>query len=389
MTVLSLFLALLLQAQDFRSSVSRAGGPYHVYEVADSSRTPAPDGYTPLYVSHFSRHGSRYLLEGHVTAARDLLKGADLTEEGRRLRAAVDSVYALQKGNTAALTAVGAGQHKGIGMRLARACPEVFASGRTVKAAASSKARCRSSMEAFLSGLRSASPGFPVRTRSGLHLMLRYSCHGGEDRAARKSCQKYLEQKTSALDASGFTARYFQASPAGAQEVMREIFLYAADVQDIGEGPDLFRFFTEEEIQALYELENVRSYTENFGSGDFGIIRKQGARRVLREIVRDADRALEKGDVAADLRFGHDSGLGPVAALIGLVGSFPAEEAGERFLSWKDICMASNLQLIFYRNGDGDVLVKILYNETERLLPGLSGGPYYPWKELRAYLLGI
>ena len=49
---------------------------------------------------------------------------------------------------------------------------------------------------------------------------------------------------------------------------------------------------------------------------------------------------------------------------------------------WQDInitSMAANVQLVFYRNKQGDVLVKALHNEAEVRLP-LAGdnAPYYP-----------
>jgi Transcriptional regulators of sugar metabolism len=46
------------------SPYSRIGGIYHSYEsdsVSNYRRTPAPEGYKPFYISHFGRHGSRWL----------------------------------------------------------------------------------------------------------------------------------------------------------------------------------------------------------------------------------------------------------------------------------------------------------------------------------------
>ena len=37
----------------------RAGGIYHSYEYRPAAAAPAPDGYTPFYISHYGRHGSR------------------------------------------------------------------------------------------------------------------------------------------------------------------------------------------------------------------------------------------------------------------------------------------------------------------------------------------
>jgi hypothetical protein len=50
--------------------------------------------------------------------------------------------------------------------------------------------------------------------------------------------------------------------------------------------------------------------------------------------------------------------------------------------------MAANMQIAFYRNGGGDVLVKVLYNERETALVGLAPvkGPYYRWQDVRSRL---
>ena len=49
--------------------------------------------------------------------------------------------------------------------------------------------------------------------------------------------------------------------------------------------------------------------------------------------------------------------------------------------------MASNCQMVYYRNKKGEILTKILYNEKEVTLPGLKTdmAPYYRWDDLRAY----
>ena len=53
--------------------------------------------------------------------------------------------------------------------------------------------------------------------------------------------------------------------------------------------------------------------------------------------------------------------------------------------------MASNFQMVFYRDDAGEILVKMLYNEHETAIRGLAPhvGPYYKWVELRDYLLPL
>lgn len=51
--------------------------------------------------------------------------------------------------------------------------------------------------------------------------------------------------------------------------------------------------------------------------------------------------------------------------------------------------MASNLQMIFFRNRKGDVLVKLVYNDKETYIPAVQtyNGVFHKWNDLREYLV--
>ena len=50
---------------------------------------------------------------------------------------------------------------------------------------------------------------------------------------------------------------------------------------------------------------------------------------------------------------------------------------------WQYSPFAGNLQMIFYKNAAGDVLVKFYINERETELLCLDGGPYYKWEDVK------
>jgi hypothetical protein len=53
------------------------------------------------------------------------------------------------------------------------------------------------------------------------------------------------------------------------------------------------------------------------------------------------------------------------------------------------IPMAANLQFVFYRNREGDILVRILLNERDATVPIKDVAPhFYRWEALRDYMLG-
>ena len=94
---------------------------------------------------------------------------------------------------------------------------------------------------------------------------------------------------------------------------------------------------------------------------------------VLRNILEKADEAIADGRIAADIRFGHDSGLLPLMTLIGTEGFDrqlpPASAWDEGWHNSDRIPMASNLQMVFFKDAKGRVLVKFYYNERETSLP--------------------
>lgn len=82
---------------------------------------------------------------------------------------------------------------------------------------------------------------------------------------------------------------------------------------------------------------------------------------------------LESGEVTADLRFGHDTDLLRLVSLLDLNGygleTEDIEEAARRWPNWRISPMGGNLQMIFYRNDTGNVIVTIRLNERPAVIP--------------------
>ena len=156
---------------------------------------------------------------------------------------------------------------------------------------------------------------------------------------------------------------------------------------------DIFgRFFTIDELIAFYRCYNSRIYNSMANSAEFGDHVVWAARDLVRDIIDRADAALREGSAtAADLRFGHDSGILPLAGLMDLVG--PGDrlhnaDASDSWQSFFEVPMGTNLQLVFYRKRGAEPLVKIWYNERETQVRGLQpvSGNCYRWTDLRAHL---
>ena len=63
--------------QEIYADPDKAGGVYYAYTYDNPARTPAPEGYEPFYISHYGRHGSRWLLcvEGMSVEAIAAMEG--------------------------------------------------------------------------------------------------------------------------------------------------------------------------------------------------------------------------------------------------------------------------------------------------------------------------
>lgn len=135
----------------------------------------------------------------------------------------------------------------------------------------------------------------------------------------------------------------------------------------------LYDVFTDDEIFALWRLQNLSQYLRKGPSAIAGELAASIAKPLLRDMLACAEEAVAGGSVVADLRFGHGEGLMPLAALMRLEGACGVESDPEKVENvWNDFRitpMAGNIQLIFYRNAKGRVLVKFLLNEREVTVP--------------------
>jgi hypothetical protein len=111
---------------------------------------------------------------------------------------------------------------------------------------------------------------------------------------------------------------------------------------------------------------------------------------LLRNIIETADTITQK---QATLRFGHDTVVLPIVALMELGGMGCSidnlEELDTYFRSYMVIPTACNIQLVFYRpkkGKSGDILVKALLNENEVTMPVETNMfPYYKWDDVKNF----
>ena len=408
-----LLLAGVLHAQDalslLRENPERLANIHHSYEPpAAIVDTPAPDGYEPFYLSHYGRHGSRYHTSVRaVTRVSTLLDTLGmmgcLTEEGRQLRDELDSLVRFHDGQDGCLTTRGGLEHQGISRRMYERLPSLFhqEDRPRVVAESSPSKRCIQSLANFTLALAGNAPELQYTVYAGD----RYLPHlaPGSTIPLNPShftiCDSVITARLdpSRIMSAWFTDPWEAARHLGRYTVRRFIYyvFYAGNIcQCLAldyDVPDIYRHFTEDELYTLWYVDDIANYnyfantTENLCRYD---MTGQG---VLVDIVEKADAALAGNDVAADLRFGHDSGLMSLWTFLRMEKcEEPRPMAEGPEIGWycfREMPMGSNLQLVFYKNRKDDVIVKILRNEQEVVIPSLKPwkGPYYKWKDLRTH----
>lgn len=398
------------KAQTYKDQIKenpeRAGGVYHYYEYSPSTLTKAPKGYKPFYISHYGRHGSRYhttagLFRGAVETLTAAEKAGLLTAEGKLLKSQIDSIDKEHQGMYGMLSERGAAEHRGIAGRMSANYPQVFNGKRgEIECVSSYWPRCLVSMANFTSALKEKNnKDFEFHYLTGP----KYLDYISMDLDTKKVVKGSNDLKNHLLDSLVSYDRFFGAifndtAKASAlipkpKEFMEHVYLAGSISPNTDSRPDIFSHFTAEELTDFWISRNDKLYYSYGISAEEGDYVSSIAKPLIEDIVAKADEAVKPGSQrAADLRFGHDVGLLPLVGTIGIAGM---EERWKSIVAhdhWSDfdmMPMASNLQMIFFRNRKGDILVKLVYNDKETTIPSLKTfeGPFYRWQDLREYLV--
>ena len=405
-TVIALaFLFLTSSAQDYKAYLSanpdRVAAIQHTYEYLETEHTPAPKGYKPFYISHYGRHGSRYhskesYLIKPIAALEELYNKGVLNDKGIELITALKGLLEESKGMTGMLTSLGSEELYGIGSRMYLNFPDIFKGRKDVTAVSSYVPRCLMSMTSLCDGLRDKAGSLQFSYRTG-EKYYEYLCHENDKKPYRKLADEMLDE----LYASHSRPEiFFENICADVNEALRivdkpaslvsEIWRAGSIASAIESQHNVFRFFTDEELIGQWIIKNNHFYCQYGNSPMAAKFVSERAYPIVMDIIQKADDAIASGR-AADLRFGHDMWLVPLASYMGLKDFAVQVDPSKAHECWnitKASQFASNLQMIFYRNKAGDVLVKFLYNEQETSLDGLEcvSGPYYRWTEVKRHL---
>ena len=416
MLLLLCYLMIGMSAQTAKEEIEKnlrlSASNLLAYPNPRQNLTPAPKGMKPFYISHYGRHGSRYLnKENEYNYPFNVLRHADelgkLTPLGKSVLARLDMIREEARGRLGELTPLGAEQHQQIAQRMFERFPEVFQGNAYVDARSTQIIRCILSMENAIQQL--------VRLNPKLRITLDASYH---DMYYMRQNDPVLWKQKSEMDAAeAFVEFCNQHDPSATllkrlindpnyieQELNPNRFNYclfkvASNIQntELRHKLTLYDVMTDEEIYNNWLCENARSYV------GFGFYPLNGGkqpfsqRNLLRRIIAEADSCIQLNTHGASLRFGHETMVLPLVCLLDIndYGQQIADlEQLEKdgWVNYRIYPMACNIQFIFYRRNadDRDVLFKVLLNEEEATLPLPSDmAPYYRWSDFRPRYLKL
>lgn len=388
--------------EQLKADPRKAYGTDYPYGFKTEPVTPSPRGYKPFYVSVYARHGSRYYWNDRLYNQLDtLMKAAHeknlLTDEGEAFYARfLEAEQELMTG-ISELTELGWQQHQGIARTMYERFPEVFWKGGNILAISSLSGRCVLSMSAFCQELVQCNPKLEIREQSS-RFTLDGVVPGDKSNPAYREWPKAKPRYEANRDAfvrdttlrHKVLSRVFKSTeglPGNMRQIADNLVSLYTSLPSIDHEGMMGDILTDADIVKNWESANLGSYSWVFRDQYQTI-------PILKDVVSKADAVLDgSSDRLADLRFGHDSYIGPLTVLMGLDGADLDPEdpyaVKDVYQDWKT-CKASNIQLVFYRgrHASDPVLVKCLLNGYEVTLPVPTDTfPYYRWSGLRAHYL--
>ena len=391
--------------EELLSHPELTAGNYANYPLPTGHQTPAPEGYKPFYISHYGRHGSRYMtgdkVYGRLVPQLDSASALGiLTDYGmdvsRRIHIAAENAM----GRAGELTALGARQHKAIARRMFDNYPELLSQPLKVKVNSSDSRRVMLSMANFCNELKSLNPSLDISMNASAHdlyyvkanrnVVIPPSDTDGDLYDKLKAFKHKMLSGEPQIEAM-FT------DPALAKTFIDQ-YTFADDLYNVASDmyclPELKLSF-DDVFGEDGMIDGFRAYNASWCLWE-GLM--PGARKsyygiypLLQNFLDDAAEIVSSGDSALRLRFGHDDVVLPFAYTMGFQEAIGAtddmENLHHHFSIFRLIPMAANVQWIFFRKeGSDDILVKFLMNENETSVPlPTDCYPYYHWSDVEKY----
>ena len=391
--------------EEIKANKFLAASNYLDYErqLSDKPLTPSPKGYEPFYMSHYGRHGSRWLTgkTSYTSVAEPLRKAKQygkLTDKGEEVLGQLEQFIKGTEKRWGDLTNVGERQHHGIARRMGSNFPEIFKKENVqIDARSTVVIRCILSMTAECEELAAANP--TARIHNDVSEAFQYYLNAPRNGLIKKMGRKGREIRNSSKpkDCNRLMAVLFNDVQWANDSIKNDPFIYnlfdvTTNMQSHDTDIDFYSLFNDDEIYEQWRIRNIGWYVDYGPAPITEGMMPFTQRYLLRNIIETTDTITQ---TQATLRFGHEVCVLPLACLLELdscgIAVNDLDQLDQYWRNYRIFPMACNIQLVFYRpiNGKkGDILVKALLNERECALPVKTKQfPYYRWKDLRQYYL--
>lgn len=373
-------------------------------------QTPPPAGKRPFYLSHYGRHGSRYLSNriGYDTPYRMLCKAdslGQLTVLGKSVKQELEQIINDSEGRWGDLTGIGKQQLRHIASRMIANFPEIFEGEATVQARSTTVNRCVMSMGTALQQLVTINPKLHIdmnASKRDLWYLNHQDLQLRDSMKSKRATRAYNAFSDPLMQNPRLMQLLFTQPDALDKSIserwLNYYLLKTALIQQNThmEGyTKLINLFTNEDIHKFWLSENAWWYIQHGGSLLNGGHQPYSQRDLLRKMITEADSCIRMKSPGAQLRFGHETIILPLVCLLGINGfDFKTTNLEELESNGWWAClvfpMASNIQFVFYRKNqfDSDIIFKVLLNEQEATLPIETDiAPYYHWRDFRRHYL--
>ena len=384
------------------------------YPTPAPQYTPAPPGFTPVFVNYVGRHGARYFTKAGsdirlLQVLQEALKHDQLTPLGLVLLVRAQRFVQMQTGNYENITGLGKEEQVGIGKRMLTNYQEAF-TGKGVEIYATHKVRTQQSAAAFLDGFAaySGKKEYHILPDS-LDTILRFYDLSPAYQAFKKG--QTVQQAMDSLLTDNKTKQV-------AKEICQNVFTPAFKTDAVTFVQDLYDVycgqfsmtaemkqlgitdenincgipFTRQQLQWFAFINGAEDFLEKGAGRDTLGIQATVATPLLADFITTTSDVIKHGKPAdAILRFTHAEAISPFATLLGIPqASVPAASIYQYNQHWSAesiIPLSANIQWIVYSNGS-EYLLKVLLNEKETTLPMPTlQWPYYKWEEVKDYYL--
>lgn len=394
-------------------NLGKFAGSVYAYEAPTEPLTPAPKGFKPVYLTHFGRHGSRFLDNAsNYDRPYNILKEADdagaLTDFGKDVLRRVGIIRAEADQRAGDLTPKGMQQHRDIARRMVENYPELFKGDKTIMARSTTSHRVLVSEYSALMQIIRMRPKIRIDYDSSNHdepwMYTEDRAVSAHKRKINAAVQEFNQRHThpERLMKALFKDPAYITDVQGRDQsgsLYSSLYDLASYAQGSDPGVDLNDVFTYDEWYDLFLMNNMRWYSQGGYSPLTDNVVPYGHCVTLQNFIDFADEALAGNGVSVMLRYGHEVTLMSFFSLLDLNGSGYStddlESVADHWVAYDLAHMGGNVQWVFFRDRKGNVIVKFLMNEEEATLPesvpfykdakGREQKPYYRWEDVRKF----